>query len=76
MSERCCRRSSPAVMYLAVFFRDVSDYDGDGPPHPISAEEIEALFRADFEMLEREVPQETYSSRPVGCEEVCLMRKR
>jgi len=62
--------------FLAIFYRVVNGYDGDGPPHPISAEEIEALFRADFEMLEREVPQETYSSRPVGCEEVCLMRKR
>jgi len=66
----------PGGLYLAIFYREVKDYDGDGPPHPISAEEIEDLFRADFEMVEREVPQETYFSRPVGCEEVCLMRKR
>ncbi|MFQ3224556.1 MAG: SAM-dependent methyltransferase [Lentimonas sp.] len=66
----------PGGLYLAIFYRVVKGYSGDGPPHPITAEEIEALFGADFEMIEREVPRETYSSRPVGCEEVCLMRKR
>jgi SAM-dependent methyltransferase len=66
----------PGGTYLAIFYRVVKDYDGEGPPHPISDAEIEALFRADFEMIEREVPQATYLSRPVGCEEVCLMRKR
>ena len=66
----------PGGTYLAVFYRVVSDYDGDGPPHPISAEEIDALFGVDFEMIEREVPVETYPSRPVGSEEVCLMRLR
>jgi SAM-dependent methyltransferase len=66
----------PGGMYLAVFYRVVADYDGDGPPHPISVGEIDALFGADFEMVERVVPQESYPSRPVGCEELCLMRKR
>lgn len=66
----------PGGTYLAIFYRVVADYDGDGPPHPISADEIDALFGGDFEMIERLVPQESYPSRPVGCEEVCLMRKR
>ena len=66
----------PGGQYLAIFYREVRGYDGYGPPHPISAGEIEALFRAGFEMIDRKVPGETYSSRPYGCEEVCLMRKR
>lgn len=66
----------PSGTYLAIFYRVVSDYTGDGPPHPISTEEIEALFRETFEMIERVVPEESYPSRPFGSEEVCLMRKR
>lgn len=66
----------PRGTYLAIFYRVVSDYDGEKPPHPISADEIDALFGADFEIIERHVPQETYPSRPVGHEEICLMRKR
>lgn len=62
--------------YLAIFYRTVADYNGDGPPHPISAEEIDALFSQDFEIIERVVPEKSYPSRPVGGEEVCLMRKR
>jgi methyl halide transferase len=66
----------PGGMYLAVFFRKVSNYNGEDPPHPISSGEIEALFFEDFEVLERKIPQETYPGRPVGSEEVCLMRKK
>ncbi|MGK0176945.1 MAG: SAM-dependent methyltransferase [Lentimonas sp.] len=66
----------PGGRFLAVFFRAVSDDTREGPPHPISSDEIEALFAKDFEMLERTIPEETYSSRPVGSEEVCLMRKK
>jgi SAM-dependent methyltransferase len=66
----------PGGQFLAVFFRNVPDYRGDGPPHPISAEEIEALFRDDFELLESFTPQSTYPSRPVGAEEVRWMRRR
>ena len=62
--------------YLAVFYRVVADYDGSRPPHPISAEEIEALFGEAFEMIERFIPEVSYPSRPTGSEEVCLMRKR
>ena len=66
----------PDGHYLAVFFREVSDYDGAGPPHPIAAEEIATLFGEAFETIERLVPQDCYPGRPVGSEEVCLMRKR
>jgi SAM-dependent methyltransferase len=62
-------------MYLAIFYRVVDGYAGDRPPHPIKSEEIDALFGADFEIIERRVPQQTYSSRPIGSEEVCWMRK-
>ncbi len=65
----------PGGHYLAVFYRVVSDYDGDGPPHPISAEQIEALFGQDFALVERFVPTMRYSSRPLGAEEVRLLRK-
>ena len=65
----------PGGHLLAVFFREVSNYDGNGPPHPISAEQIEALFGEPFECLERFVPKQSYASRPIGAEEVCLLRK-
>ena len=66
----------PAGHFLAIFYREVSDYTGDGPPHPIDAEAIEDLFGVSFEVVERFVPTHTYPSRPVGAEEVVLFRKR
>ncbi len=66
----------PGGQYLAVFFREVSDYIGDGPPHPISREESDALFLDDFELVESFVPEQSYSSRPVGAEEVCWLRMK
>ncbi|MCC5788298.1 MAG: methyltransferase domain-containing protein [Opitutales bacterium] len=64
----------PGGYYWAVFFREVSDYTGEGPPHPISREETDALLGNDFELLASFVPQETYPSRPVGAEEVVWLR--
>ena len=66
----------PDGNYLAVFYREVFDYNGNDPPHPISSDEIAALFTKEFEVIERIIPQETYPGRPVGSEEVFLMRKR
>lgn len=60
--------------FLAVFFREVSDYDGDGPPHPISGEEIEALFGKDFERVQSFVPKLHYPGRAYGAEEVVQFR--
>jgi len=65
----------PGAFFLAIFFREVSNYTGDGPPHPISAAEIDALFAKDFDVIESFVPQQTYPSRPVGSEDVRWMRK-
>lgn len=69
--ESLARVLKPGGYYLAVFFREVSDYSGDGPPHPISKSETDVLF-ADFDLVESFVPSNTYPSRPVGAEEVCL----
>lgn len=66
----------PAGNFLAVFYRQVPDYDGAGPPHPISAAEIEALFGRRFERVQAYVPQQTYPSRPIGAEQVVWMRRR
>ncbi|MGB1127612.1 MAG: methyltransferase domain-containing protein [Opitutales bacterium] len=64
----------PGGQFLAIFFRAVPDYEGDGPPHPISAAEIDHLFGEHFELLESFVPGETYPDRPPGAEEVRWMR--
>ncbi|MFT5837096.1 MAG: SAM-dependent methyltransferase [Candidatus Azotimanducaceae bacterium] len=74
--ESLCCALKPGGQYLAVFFREVSDYTGNGPPHPISREESDALFSDAFEVVESFIPQQTYPSRPVGAEEVCWMRLR
>ena len=41
----------PDGKYLAIFFREVSDYQGNGPPHPISREQSDALFGDSFELI-------------------------
>ena len=66
----------PGGAYLAIFYREVVDYDGDGPPHPISTDQIEALIGEDFERMDSFVPTESYPSRPIGSEEVVLFRRR
>ncbi len=70
------RALKPGGQFLAIFYREVCDYTGDGPPHPISAEAIEQLFDADFERLDSFVPSESYPSRPQGSEEVVWFQKR
>ena len=62
--------------FLAIFFREVSNYTGEGPPHPISEEQIIALFSENFERVDSFVPTQTYPSRSFGDEEVVLFRKR
>ena len=64
----------PDGKYLAIFFREVSDYQGNEPPHPISREQSDALFGDSFELIKSFVPQQTYPSRAIGAEEVCWMR--
>ena len=65
----------PGGHYLAVFYREVSDYTGDGPPHPTTQDESQALFSHAFDLLQSFVPRQSYPSRPVGSEEVCLWQK-
>jgi SAM-dependent methyltransferase len=64
----------PDGKYLAIFFREVSDYQGNGPPHPISREQSDILFGNSFELIKSFVPQQTYPSRVICAEEVCWMR--
>ena len=64
----------PDGKYLAIFFREVSDYKGNGPPHPISRKQSDDLFGDSFELIKSFVPQQTYPSRAIGAEEVCWMR--
>ena len=70
------RALKPGGHFLAVFFREVSQCNGDGPPHPISREETDALFLDAFEQVEAFVPMASYPSRPVGAEEVVWWRLR
>ena len=64
----------PGGNYMAVFFREVTDYQCNGPPHPISREQCDALFGDTFQLIKSFVPQQTYPSRIIGAEEVCWMR--
>ena len=64
----------PNGNYLAVFYREVKDYQGNAAPHPISREQCDALLGDAFELIKSFVPQQTYPSRPIGVEEVCWMR--
>ena len=66
----------PNGCYIAVFFREVADPAGGGPPHPISEEETNALFSGAFELIDSFVPTKIYPSRPLGGEQVCLWRSR
>ncbi|TVP80249.1 MAG: methyltransferase domain-containing protein [Puniceicoccaceae bacterium] len=72
--DSVCAALKPKASFLAIFFREVSDYSGTGPPHPISREEIDLLFGPHFECVQSFIPTQTYPSRPVGSEEVCWMR--
>ena len=60
---------------LAIFFREVQAYDGSGPPHPISSDEIQSLFAVGFERVTSYTPSKHYDSRPYGCEKVYLFRR-
>ncbi|MGJ8638822.1 MAG: methyltransferase domain-containing protein [Opitutaceae bacterium] len=75
-SASVAKALKPGGYLLAVFFREVSDYTGDGPPHPISAEQIETLFGESFERVDSFIPAQSYPSRPVGSEEVVLFKMK
>ncbi|MGB0744062.1 MAG: methyltransferase domain-containing protein, partial [Opitutales bacterium] len=66
----------PGGHFLAIFYREVPNYTEDGPPHPISEQEINELFGENFEVIDSYVPKQCYPSRPVGSEIVSWMSKR
>lgn len=63
-------------LFFGIFYRDVPGFDGEGPPYPIDNESLSALFGREFDLLEAYTPVAGYSSRPIGSEEVRLMRRR
>lgn len=74
--DALCRVLKPQADYLAIFYIQVENYDGLGPPHPITRREIDELFKSRFHILDARVPTESYSSRPYGCELLMHMQKR
>ncbi len=63
----------PSALLLAVFFLN-PDNDGEGPPFPVSREELNERFGADY-TLEREwVPDRTHPGRE-GRELIQLLRR-
>lgn len=71
-----CRALKPEANYLAIFYIKVEHYDGSGPPHPITRQEIEELFSARFHILDAKIPTESYLCRPYGSELLMRMRMR
>ena len=66
----------PGGGFLGVFFIEVPDDDGDGPPFATPRSELDALFGHRFQLVTSFAPEATYPERPVGCEEVRWYRKR
>ena len=50
--DALCRALKPGANYLAIFYIRVENYDGLGPPHPITRQEIEVRFKARFNILD------------------------
>lgn len=60
--------------YLAaIFFIHIDD--PEGPPYPISNDEIDQLFNTNFDTLEQWIPKSAYPGRE-GREEVRIMRRK
>ena len=64
-AEACSRLIPVGGYWVAVLFLHPREEDDPtiGPPYQTSTEEVEALFSADFELLESFPPTETFSSR-------------
>lgn len=62
----------PGGQFLAIFFTNIDS--PEGPPFPVTADEINALFGELFEVVDRWIPAETYPERE-GREEMWLLRK-
>ncbi|HRX54986.1 MAG TPA: methyltransferase domain-containing protein [Verrucomicrobiales bacterium] len=68
----------PGGIFFAVFYLDPYDDEhqaGDGPPHGVTAEELDARFGRDFVIEDRWTPTRSYAGRE-GCEEVRRYRRK
>ncbi len=63
----------PGGRLLAVFYVDRGNED-DGPPHGVTTEELDVLFRADFRLLEERRELATFPGRE-GCELLRLLER-
>lgn len=66
-----CKALKPDGLLLAIFFINIED--PEGPPFPVSTDEVDQLFHDSFETLEKWIPQAAYPGR-AGREEMRLMR--
>ena len=58
---------------IAIFFIHIDD--PEGPPYPISHNEIDTLFNSYFDTLDQWVPNSSYPGRE-GREEIRIMRRK
>jgi SAM-dependent methyltransferase len=70
--QAACTALKPRGLLLAIFFLNIED--PEGPPFPVTNEEIDKLFGAYFQTLRRWLPKAAYPGRE-GREEMRLMRK-
>ncbi len=63
----------PGGRLLGVFYTDPGNED-DGPPHGVTAEELDGFFRRDFRLLEEYLELPTFPGRE-GCELLRLLER-
>lgn len=62
----------PGGRFLAIFFTNIDS--PEGPPFPVTADQVNALFGDSFELVDKWIPTEAYPERE-GREEMWLLRK-
>lgn len=72
-AEAVWRALKPGGHFLAIFF--VTIEDPEGPPFPVSHEEIERIFGPRFDTIESWIPSRSYPARE-GREAMRLMRRK
>lgn len=65
----------PGGQLVAIFYLDVGERSGDGPPYGTTRDELDGLFGAIFETVEESVPGRAYEGRE-GCELLRVLRLR
>ena len=66
---------APGGKLVAIFYLDVGDDEGGGPPFGTSREELDGLFGERFDLLEEQVPSRSYEGRE-GRELLRVLRVR